>query len=319
MDPRDDDLTTLLHDAVADVEPADRLGEIRAAVLPKRSRFGWYGAGGTLLAVAAAATAFAVVTSQDTPKADDPGPLTSPTVVEPTPTSGLRATAVYYVGDTPFGERLYREFKLLGGWGAPVGAQAVTTAPDDPDYRTLWPAGSVELAGVNDGVITVTVSATVHDRPANMTAAQAELAIEQMIYTVQASEGARLPVQFKVGDNPVDQVFGVPTSEPLANKPQLDVLAQMSISNPAEGRVVDGSFTADGAAISFEGNVLWELRAEDGTVVRDGFATAGMDDHLIPWETEPIDVSDLDPGTYVFEARTEGGSPFVDTRTIVIE
>ena len=55
--------------------------------------------------MAAAVTAFAVVTSQDTPKADDPGPLTSPTVVEPTPTSGLRATAVYYVGDTPFGDR----------------------------------------------------------------------------------------------------------------------------------------------------------------------------------------------------------------------
>ena len=122
-----------------------------------------------------------------------------------------------------------------------------------------------------------------------------------------------------MGDNPVDQVFGVPTSEPLANKPQLDVLALVSISNPAEGRVVDGSFTADGAASSFEGNVPWELRAEDGAVVRDGFATAGMDDHLIPWETEPIDVSDLDPGTYVFEARTEGGKPFVDTRTIVIE
>ncbi len=41
--------------------------------------------------------------------------------------------------------------------------------------------------------------------------------------------------------------------------------------------------------------------------------------HLVPWETEAIDVSDLDPGTYVFEARTEGGKPFVDTRTIVIE
>ncbi len=73
MDPRDPDLTTLLHDAVSDVEPADRLSEIRAAVPPTPRRFGWYAAGGGVLAVAAAVTAFAVAVSQDTPRADDPG------------------------------------------------------------------------------------------------------------------------------------------------------------------------------------------------------------------------------------------------------
>jgi hypothetical protein len=49
-----------------------------------------------------------------------------------------------------------------------------------------------------------------------------------------------------------------------------------------------------------------------------------MEDHLTPWATGPIDVSDLPPGTYVFEARTddptggEGGGPTVDTRTVVV-
>ena len=54
--------------------------------------------------------------------------------------------------------------------------------------------------------------------------------------------------------------------------PQLDVLALVSISNPAEGRVVEGSFSADGVASSFEGTVPWELRDADGHVVRQGFA-----------------------------------------------
>jgi hypothetical protein len=125
-------------------------------------------------------------------------------------------------------------------------------------------------------------------------------------------------VQFRLGANPVDQVFGVPTSEPLANSPQLDVLSQMSISNPGEGRVVEGSFTAEGVAISFEGNVLWSLTDADGAVVREGYATAGMEDHLVPWTTDPIDVSDLPAGTYTFEARTEAAKPFTDTRTVVV-
>jgi hypothetical protein len=321
MDPRDTDLTTLLQDAVSDVEPTDRLAEIRESVRPASRRLGWYAAGSGFLAVAAAVTAIAVVTSQDSPNADDPAPLGTPTALEPTPTPGLSVVPVYFVGDTPRGERLFREFQLLGGRGAAVAAQAATGTADDPDYRTLWPAGSVAEVDVRDGVINVTIAdESLHDRPASMTPAQAELAIQQMIYTVQAAEGGgRLPVQFRLGVNPVDQVFGVFTSEPLANAPQLDVLSFMSISNPTEGRAVSGSFTADGVASSFEGNVPWELTAADGAVVREGFTTAGMETRLIPWETEPIDVSDLPPGTYTFAARTEGGKPFTDTRTIVIE
>ena len=111
----------------------------------------------------------------------------------------------------------------------------------------------------------------------------------------------------------------MPTSEPLAAAPQLDVLSLVSISDPGEGRVVSGTFTAQGRASSFEGNVPWRLRAEDGTVVRQGFTTAGMEDHLVEWATEPIDVSDLAPGTYTFEASTEGGRPFTDTRTVVVQ
>jgi len=44
MDDRD--LTALLQDAVSDVEPGDRLTEIRAAVSTRPHRFRWYAAGG---------------------------------------------------------------------------------------------------------------------------------------------------------------------------------------------------------------------------------------------------------------------------------
>ena len=151
-----------------------------------------------------------------------------------------------------------------------------------------------------------------------------DLQLQQVIYTLQAAAGERLPVQFVHDGNPVAEVGGLPTSEPLTEAPQLDVLALVNISNPTEGRDVEGTFSADGVASSFEGTVPWELRDAGGAVVRRGFAQGTMEDHLTPWETGPIDVSDLPPGGYTFVAMTddpsggEGGGPTVDTRSITI-
>jgi len=116
----------------------------------------------------------------------------------------------------------------------------------------------------------------------------------------------------------------VPTAGPVVREPELDVLSLVSVSDPAEGQVVDGTFTARGRASSFEATVPWQISRDDD-VVLDGFATAeGWVDGLYPWETE-IDVSGLGPGAYTFEARTddpsggaEGAGPYSDTRTIVV-
>lgn len=80
------------------------------------------------------------------------------------------------------------------------------------------------------------------------------------------------------------------------------------LSAPAEGAKVSGSFEASGKANSPEANVPWEIRDSSGETVLDGFATAeGWMDKLYPWTTK-IDVSDLEPGTYVFIARTDDTS-----------
>jgi hypothetical protein len=133
-------------------------------------------------------------------------------------------------------------------------------------------------------------------------------------------------VQFVHDGNPVAQVFGQPTSEPLTNSPELDVLALVSISDPSDRRVVVDEFSARGVASSFEGNVPWELKASDGSVVRKGSAqTYGWVDRLYPWATGRIDVSDLDPGEYTFVVKTddpsdgEGPGPTVDTRTLILK
>ncbi len=237
------------------------------------------------------------------------------------------------MGDTPRGPRLYREFHKSTGT-TPLDAalaDATSVQPLDPDYRTDWPAGivaSTAFDGVgSDGLIQITLAdESVHDRPAGMSQAEAQIAVEQLIYTAQAAVQARAPVQFLLGENPIDQVLGVPTSEPLAEGKWSDVLSLVSVTSPEEGATVSGSFTADGVANSFEATVPWQIKQGD-EVVATGFSTAegSMGNKLYPWTTE-VDVSDLAPGTYTFVAMTddpsggaEGSGPFTDTRTIVIE
>jgi hypothetical protein len=323
----DHEIRELLTDAVSDVEPGHRLDEIRARTAKPDRRSRWYVAGGAVLATAAAVTTFAVATNLvgDDGTAPDPAP-------DPTEAVETRAVPAYYIGDTPQGPRLFREFASVDATVPKLEASLslIENGAADPDYTTAWAPGS--FAGANtdgpDDVIYVELAdESLHDRPAGMSEAEAELAISQVILTVQGALGTgRKPVQFQLNGNPINEVYGEPTSEPLGNQPQFDVYALVNISDPAEGTVVSGRFLAKGVADSYEATVPWQILDADDNVVAEGFATAdGWMGGLWPWETE-IDVSGLEPGTYTFVASTsdpsggaEGAGPTSDTRTIVVE
>ena len=332
---RDADLARLLGEAVDDVEPTDRLGEIRArTATPTAGRRWWY-AGGAVLVAAAAVTAVAVLGTGTTPTtAPDPAgppPSSVPSDVPASPAPGDGAVvAVYYVGETPMGDRLYREFRAVAASGD-TARQAVELAlgsPEDPDYSSPW-AGTGAVPGLvtsTGDLLTVDVLAdsSLRSAPETMTAARASLAVEQLVRTAQAALQSDAPVQLLLDGQRTDQLLGVPVAEPLAPGADLDVLALVSISDPVEGQEVAGTFTARGRASSFEATVPWEVRDDSGAVVVDGFATAeGWLDRLHPWEAE-VDISGLAPGRYTFVAMTsdpsdgESGGPFTDTRTIVV-
>jgi hypothetical protein len=235
------------------------------------------------------------------------------------PVTTSSTMAAYYLGDTPQGPRLYREFDRVAATDPVDGAlQLLVSAPHDPDYSTPWKPGDFADGAMKDGVVDVVVHNSLAERPAGMSEQEAREAVQQVVYTVQAAVQSRVPVHFSL-----DTVLGVDTREPVANASPVDVLALVSISDPAEGATVEGSFTASGVASSFEANVPWEVRQGD-RVVKSGFATAeGWMDKLYPWQAD-VDVSDLAPGEYTFVARTddpsggEGGGPHVDTRTITV-
>lgn len=351
----DQRIRELLHDAVAEVEPQHALEHIRArtAVRPARA---WLPVGGTVLAVAAAVTAFAVLgTGSDRGAEPAPGPASSGTAspgtptpttsTEPEPDTGPDTTvAVYYVGDTErAGPRLFREFRRLAtsdpldtavATALGRGPDGTSLQPLDPDYRSAWPAGTraettFEGDG-GDGTFVVDLGGDVDGglrrRPPGMSEAEAAMAVEQLVWTAQAAGQVRAPVRILVDGQITDQVLGVPTSEPLAQGPALQVLNLVSLTSPAQGDTVEGeTLRVTGVANAFEATVGWEL-LRDGQPVRTGFATADgwMGERLFPFATE-LDVSGLAPGDYTLVVSTgdasggeEGVGAMTDTRLVTL-
>ena len=358
-----DPLSELITDAVSDIEPRDAFASIRARTKESTmtARRPWlFGAGGAVLATAAVLTAFAVL-GQNAPAPNDPDAAGSPATAtesgepskeptgggedpEQTPAGVRVAVPAYYLGITPQGPRLFREFHRLtvaddlAGMLTAAVNESVAGAPLDPDYASAWPAGTTATAALTGDVLTVDVSgeAPLRTRPAGMTAAEASLSVEQLVYAVHAGLASfpdapelqtspdRTPVQFLLNGGRTDQLLGVPVSEPVAAAPQLDVLAMVNLTTPEEGAVVSGSMAVEGRASSFEATVPWEIRRGDRVVDRGYFTAEGYLERLYPF-AGTVDVSRLAPGEYVFAATTsdpsdgEGFGPTEDTRRIVVE
>ncbi|HEX6149106.1 Gmad2 immunoglobulin-like domain-containing protein [Nocardioides sp.] len=258
-----------------------------------------------------------------TEPSEDPDPSEDESSEEPGTT-----TAAYFIGDTErAGPRLFREFQRASGEPLDAAVEVLTAGPLDPDYRTAWEGGQLASATYDGDVISVVVDPSARTRPGAMSRAEARAAVEQVIYSVQAAVQERAPVQFRTTDNPIDMVFGVPTSEPLANGPMLDVLSHVSLTTPEQGAVVAGdTLSVTGVGNSFEANVGWAIRQGDA-VVNDGYATmAGwMEPKLFPFEVE-VDVSKLQPGDYTFwvttddpTGGTEGIGAMTDDKEFTIE
>lgn len=263
-------------------------------------------------------------TEEPTPEpSEDPEPSESKS-----PEDEGTTTAAYFIADTDrAGPRLYREFQRAGGEPLEAAVEVLTAGPVDPDYRTAWQSGQLISATYNGDYVEVEVDPSVRQRPSGMSKAEATAAVEQVIYTVQAALQERAPVQFRTAANPIDMVFGRPTSEPLVEGDMLDTLSHVNLTSPEQDAVVDGgTLSVTGVGNSFEANVGWEIRQGDQKV-QDGYATmAGwMQPKLFPFEVD-VDVSGLAPGDYTFwvttddpTGGTEGIGAMTDDKEFTIE
>jgi hypothetical protein len=243
---------------------------------------------------------------------------------DPQPTA--KTVPVYYVGETSRGPRLYREFHAVEtaqDAATAAAVEAMTGAPDDADYRESWPQGaSASSVALRDGVIVVDLDSSGADlraRPNGMSAQEASIAVEQLVYTVQAALQDRAPVQLLIDGERTDMVLGVPASEPLSEGDSTEVLAQVWIIDPAENDELTAPFTVTGLANAFEANVQWELMKGD-RVVKDGFTTARECCTMAPYKFKV----NAPPGEYTLVVHDsdpsggEGFAPWQDTKNVTV-
>ncbi len=238
------------------------------------------------------------------------------------------AAPLYFVGDTPQGPRLFREFQQVEA-DNPVDEALALLAPATRSTRTtatLLPGGSSRrwLQATTRGDRGRRADVDWPERPGGHERQEAKLAVQQVVYTVQGVLQRAAAGRFvaTTGCAPVSG-SDIPTGGFKA-APQNNVLAFVNVTQPEQDSQPGATFTASGVANSFEATVPWEIRDESGAKVLEGFATAeGWGDHLYPWESE-VDVSGLAPGTYTFVAMTddpsdgEGAGPTEDTKTFTL-
>jgi hypothetical protein len=291
------------------------------------------------IAVLLTASAVVLAGCGDDPTAEDTTPASGSTnhhsngssdpTDPPDPSESTGGTAdtvtvpVYFVGETPQGKKLYREFRKVEADNPADEALALMTAGDalDPDYDSVYPDGSFAGVEIGDEKITVSLPDDSWTSSGAMSQSDARLAAQQLVYTLQGIAQSRLPVEVELDGAPAD-LFGL--GGELSNEPEIDVRALVNVTTPEEGAAVSDAFTASGVSSSFEATTPWEIRQGD-KVVAKGFSTAeGWMDKLYPWETE-VDVSGLEPGDYTFVALTddpsggEGAGPTEDSKTITVQ
>ena len=192
---------------------------------------------------------------------------------------------LYFVGDTPQGPRLFREFRSVPADNPLMEATALLLAGDtlDPDYRTLWPQVEISDVQATDGVLLVQIPGDgFTERPDGMSPRAAELAIQQLVYTLQGVQQERVPVVIKRGGTDF-RLFGIGTDVAVHDREPLDVLGLVNITSPSRATSSPATRSRPAAsASSFEATVPWEIPAARRSSL-EGFATAeGWMDELLP-------------------------------------
>ena len=322
----DDQLRALLEDAVSDVEPRGSLDGIRSRTTTTHHRRPWaWGVGGAVLATAATIAAIAVLSGGPGTTDAEPGPAvaTQPTGPQTSATERPSQTVTgYYVVQTKRGALLYPESHAVVGETQVEQAveRAVTGQADDPDYGTAWPAGTtLQKAQLSDGVLSVDLSGVPADRPAGMSSAQAELALDQAVRSAQSAFRSQLPVTFLLDGRPTPTLLGLDTGQPVPGASD-ENLSPVQVDTPSDGATVDSPFTVTGRAAAFEANVQWEL-LQGSTVVKQGFTTAEECCTLSPYSFEVT----APPGSYTLVVHdedasggAEGTGQVEDTKRVVV-
>ncbi|RZU61364.1 GerMN domain-containing protein [Zhihengliuella halotolerans] len=196
--------------------------------------------------------------------------------------SSRRLAPVYWSGRIDGEDRLYREFVQAEDQGDPITTSLyymMANEPFDPDFTSVWNAeASIGTSISDDNTITVDVGPGAF--AADVTPEQAELAVQQLVYTATAaawtsgllSEGAAPGVRLLIGGRTGQSAFDhVDLDRRLVRDAQLR--APVWIIDPQYGaKQKADSATLNGVAEEYPGGLHWKVAEAENPeqVVADG-------------------------------------------------
>jgi len=225
-------------------------------------------------------------------------PSASPT---PEPTGvPLQTVAMFYVGDTPTGFKLFSEnytYQVAGDVASETLSRLISgrAQPVDPDYSNLW--GSETSLNVytkdgSTGVIDLKMGKL------NVGAESESRAIDQLLWTVSAIDPSITEIRLLVDGEPIESLAGhVDATKVITKTPGYEVLSALQISSLAEGDTLESPVTISGQGCTFEANLVWTLR-KGGEVLKSAPATA---ESACPDRSNwSVELGDLEAGDYSF-------------------
>ena len=228
--------------------------------------------------------------------------ITSSATPTPSISSSPDATAqvaLYYVGDTHAGFRLYKEVSTVpldatGDLGRSALAALVSqdTVATDPDYTNLWGNGSViNSVTVTSGVAVVDVTIA----HLNVGAETEMRAIDQLVWTLTENDKAITSVTFTSQGKTLETFAGhVDATKPFTRETDYEVLASVWIDD-----IPIGAKRVTGTACTFEAGVAWKLLQGTSVIMQD-YTTAQSGCPIRG--TWSVTLPELDPGKYTFVA-----------------
>ncbi len=306
-------LREVLAGAAGSVDPADgSLGRVLDRA-HRRTRWSWsspaLAAAAALVVVAGIITVVAVNRPTGSAPSTSGPPVSGSTTQSPSPSvtaSGAPvALPVYYAGVSGGEARLYREFHrvVTSQPAADAVRQSIGVAPLDPDYRSLWPAGTTLVSYDRSGAVADVVLSAAPE-------GYLPVALQQIVHTVTAADPTVTSVRI---------AYGTTTGEPLARADADTVLPSVWLLSPTEGATTGSPVTLGGTASVFEATVSWEVDRTDGSKVAEGSAMASIGaPGRGPWST----TVSLPPGDYVAQAfevsMKDGSRHWVDTKSFTV-
>jgi Immunoglobulin-like domain of bacterial spore germination/Sporulation and spore germination len=236
--------------------------------------------------------------------------VTSTATASPTPTATASAPAplvfvpVYFAGVFDGQARLYREFVPAHAVdrGRAAAALSIAGRAADPDYMSLWPAGTT--------LVSYQVSGTVADLVLSSAPGQyPAMAVQQLVYTVTAADQSVRSVRLS---------YGATDLGPVSRADPSATLAPVWVLTPAQGATVHSPVRFAGTASVFEAVVSYQLDRLDGTKVAAGTWMASTGSGIGSWSGQ----LSVPPGQYVISAyevsAKDGSRRWVDSKSFTV-